>query len=143
MHRIAEQLATRRELDHAAGAHHRDAVGDIIDDREVVRDEEIGEPDLLLQVLQEIEDLRLDGDVERRDRLVADDELGLQRQSARDADALPLTAGKAVRVAVEVLSRLSPPSREGAPRRRGESRPCRCHGSRTARQEWRRPSCAG
>jgi hypothetical protein len=44
-------------------------------DVEVVGDEDVGEPELALQVLEEVEDLRLDGDVERGDRLVADDEL--------------------------------------------------------------------
>ena len=45
--------------------------------REVVRDEEIGEAAAALQVLHQVEDLRLHRDVERRGRLVADQELGL------------------------------------------------------------------
>jgi hypothetical protein len=45
----------------------------------------------------------LDRDVERRDRLVADDQLRVHRQGARDADALPLAAGELVRKAVVVL----------------------------------------
>ena len=53
--------------------------------------------------LQQVEDLRLDRDVERRDRLVGDDQLRLQRQRARDADALALAARELVRVAVVVL----------------------------------------
>ena len=42
---------------------------------QVVRDEQVGEAELVLQVLEQVDDLRLDRDVERRDRLVADDEL--------------------------------------------------------------------
>ena len=68
--------------------------------REVVADEEVGEPELLLQVLEQVDDLRLDRDVERGDRLVADDELRVERQRPGDADALALAAGELVRVAV-------------------------------------------
>ena len=58
------------------------------------------EPELVLQVCKQVDDLRLDRDVERADRLVAHDELGLHRERARDADALPLPARELVRVAV-------------------------------------------
>jgi hypothetical protein len=55
--------------------------------REVVRDEEAREPAALLQVLEQVDDVRLDRDVERRDRFVGDDQAGLERDGARDADA--------------------------------------------------------
>src|SRR5258708_20170158 len=66
-----------------------------------MRDEDVSEAELLLQVLEEIEDLGLDGDVERRHRLIEKEQLRLQRQCPGDPDALPLPARKAVRVAVE------------------------------------------
>ena len=43
VHRVAEQLRRGRELDDAPGAHHRDAVGEVVHHREVVRDEDVGE----------------------------------------------------------------------------------------------------
>ena len=49
---------------------------------------------------QQVQDLRLDRDVERRDRLVADDQARLDGERARDADALALPAGELVRVAL-------------------------------------------
>ena len=98
---IAEQHFARRHLDDLAGAHHHDPVGDIVHHREVVRDEQIGDFELLLQILQQVEDLGLDRDIQRRDRLVADQELGLERQRPRNTDALALTAGETVGVAVE------------------------------------------
>ena len=61
------------------------------------------QPEVALEVAQQVEDLRLDRDVERRHRLVGDDQLRLQRERARDADALALAAGELVRVAVVVL----------------------------------------
>ena len=61
------------------------------------------QPELALEVAQQVEDLRLDRHVERGDRLVGDDQLRLERERARDADALALAAGELVRVAVVVL----------------------------------------
>ena len=50
----------RGDLDDAAAAHDRNPIRDVVDDREVVRNEQIGEPELRLQVDQQIQDLRLD-----------------------------------------------------------------------------------
>ena len=69
--------------------HHGDAVRDVLHDRQVVRDEQVGEVELLLQVLEQVEDLGLDRDVERRDRLVAHDQLGPQGERR----ARPRSAG--------------------------------------------------
>ena len=63
------------------------------DHREVVGDEEVGEVVLPLELAQEIQHLRLDRDVEGRDRLVEDDEARLGRERARHRDALALPAG--------------------------------------------------
>ena len=60
-------------------------------------------PNSRLQVLEQVDHLRLDRHVERGDRLVGDEQLGLQGQRAGDADALALAAGELVRVAVVVL----------------------------------------
>ena len=60
-------------------------------------------PSSPLELLQQVDDLRLDGDVQRGDRLVRDDQLRLQGERAGDADALPLAAGELVREAVVVL----------------------------------------
>ena len=62
----------------------------------------IGEP-MRLQLLEHVDHLRLNGHVQRRDRLVADDELRPGGQGAGDADALALAAGELVGVAVEVI----------------------------------------
>src|SRR4051812_38472765 len=70
-----------------------------------VRDEEVGEAQALLKVEQEIQHRRLHRNVERRYRLVADQDLGLHRQRPRDGDALPLTAGELVRITLHRLRR--------------------------------------
>ena len=67
-----------------------------------MRNEEVSQPKLVLQILQQVHHLCLYRDIERRDRLVTDDHLRLQRQRAGDADPLALTAGELVRIAVGV-----------------------------------------
>ena len=76
-----------------------DAVADVLDHAEVVADEEIREVERALQLHEQVEHLRLDRHVERRDRLVADEELGLDRERAGDADARALAARELVREA--------------------------------------------
>ena len=74
-------------------------------DGEVVGDEQVREAELALELLQQIDDLCLDRDVERGHGLVADDQLGVQRERPGEADPLPLTAGKLVRIPRRGVSR--------------------------------------
>ncbi len=90
--RARVDLLRRPDLDELALVHDRDLVRHRPHDGEVVGDEQVGEPEVPLEVLEEVEDLRLDGDVERGDGLVADDQLGVEREGAGDADALALAA---------------------------------------------------
>ena len=90
----------RPDLDDLAEIHHRDPVADVLDDRKVVGDEQVRQSELRAQVREQVEDLGLDRHIERRDRLVTDDELGLDRERPGDADALPLAAAELVRIAV-------------------------------------------
>ena len=89
-----------RQFDDLAEVHHGHPVGDVADHAEVVGNEQVGEPEPLLQILEKVDDLGLDRHVERGDRFVADDELGLEGEGAGDADALALAAGELVRVSV-------------------------------------------
>ncbi len=73
------------------------------DHAQIVGDEQVRQAELLLEVLEEVENLRLHAHVERRDGLVADDEVGVDRERAGDADALALAAGEFVRVAVVLV----------------------------------------
>ena len=77
--------------------HDHDAVAEGADDLEVVGDEQVAEALLVLQLAQELDDLRLHREVERRRRLVEQDEFGLERDGAGDGDALALAAGELVR----------------------------------------------
>ena len=84
------QLFALRRLDDLAQVHHRDAVADVLHDRKVVRDEEVRDAVLALQIDEQVHHLRLDRHVERAHRLVADDELRAQRQRIGLARALIL-----------------------------------------------------
>jgi hypothetical protein len=75
----------------------------VADDREVVGDEEVGQPELVLELHEQVHDLRLDRDVERGDGLVQDEHLRVQRERPGDPDPLALAAGELVREAVRVL----------------------------------------
>jgi hypothetical protein len=91
-----EDLLGLSELDHASDVHHRHPVADVADDAQVVRHEEVGQPEVGLQVDQEIQDLRLHGDVQGGDGLVGDDQARMHGQGARDADPLALAAAEGV-----------------------------------------------
>jgi len=54
------------------------------------------------QVFEQVENLRLDRDVEGRDHLVTDEELRSHRERSGDRDPLALTAGELTGVAIAV-----------------------------------------
>jgi hypothetical protein len=73
-----------------AFGHHRDPVGDFPHDAEVVGNEQHGHAVPLLQRFQQRENLGLHRHVERRGRLVGDQQLGIIRQRHGDHDARKL-----------------------------------------------------
>ena len=100
--------------------------------------------ELVLELLEQVDDLRLHRDVERAHRLVADDEIGLHRERPRDADALPLPAGELVRIAPHHVGARGPPSRAARRPLVGARRASwRAGGWRCPRPRSRAPSSAG
>ena len=102
MLRRREERRRRPHLHDLSQIHHGHAAADVLDEPQIVRDEEIGELQLLLQIHQQVDDLRLHRDVERRHRLVENHERRVERERPRQADALALAAAELVRVALEV-----------------------------------------
>jgi hypothetical protein len=78
-------------------------IADVVDDAQVMSDEQISQAKAFLEFQEQIEDLRLYRNVQRRDGLVGHDESRIESQSTRDADALPLPAAEPVRKAAHVL----------------------------------------
>ena len=93
-----QHVTHRAELDEFAEAQHRDPVGDLADHAEIVGDEQHGHAALALNVLDQFQDLRLGGHVERGGGLVGDQQHGFEHQRHGDHDALALAARKLVRI---------------------------------------------
>ena len=93
-----------------------DAVGDV-EDAVVVRDQQDGDALLLGEVVHQVDDVAAGLLVERRGRLVGEDDARPRGERARDRDALLLAARELAREVVEPLAeadRLE--HRDGAPR---------------------------
>jgi len=88
-------------LHHLAVVHDHDLLGHIGDDAEIVGDEQEGHAELLLQILDELEDLRLDRDVERGRGLVGDEEGGIAHERHRDHRALAQPARELERIGAQ------------------------------------------
>ena len=101
---LAKTLVGFARFDNLSVLHHDHVVGDAPDNVEVVGDEQHRHAELGLQVFEQLEDLRLHGDVERRRRLVGDQEIGAVGERHGDHHALALTARKLVRIGAEPLS---------------------------------------
>ncbi len=101
MARTQEHVVGRTLFDHARGVHHVHAVGVARHDAEIVRDDHERDVELARQLPHQLQDLRLDRDVERRRRLVGDDELWIAREADGDHHALAHAARKLVRILVE------------------------------------------
>src|SRR5215510_7862984 len=106
-----EQFVRSRGLDDAAEVHDRNPIRDVFDHRKIVRNENVSEGKALAKVGEQVEHLRTNRDIERRNRLVTNNKLRFNCESARDRDALPLSAGKFVRVSLSI-SRVEPDETE-------------------------------
>lgn len=93
----------RADLHHPTQIKHDNPVADEFDNIEIVADEQHRHAEAVTQVLQQVEDLRLYGNVKRRNRFIGDNELGFNGERARDTDALPLAAREFVRKTVGVF----------------------------------------
>ena len=100
MNRVSGDQVRCADLYYLSPIHDGDPAGDVADDWHGVRDEEVGQPEVALQLGKQVDDLGADADIEGRYRLVADDELRAQGQGAGNANALALSAGEFVRIAV-------------------------------------------
>src|SRR6185437_8943123 len=100
MQRPREESARAGELHHAAAVEDEDPIAEPPHDGEIVAHEQDRHAVFALEAGEQIEDLRLHGDIERADRLVANEEPRPEDHRARDARALTLAAGELMRIAV-------------------------------------------
>ena len=100
---VREDLAYRSLLDHAACIHDGDVVGEIGDDREVVRDVQRGDAVLTGERANGGKHVLLSRHVEASRRLVEHDDRRAAGEGHRESDALLLTTRELVRIALEVF----------------------------------------
>ena len=84
-----EDIGLGAKFDEASGVHDSDAIGYVRNDSQIVRDEEHGESELVAQLVEQIENLLLDGDIERGGRLVGNEELRAVDDGHGNHHALP------------------------------------------------------
>ena len=77
----------------------------MLDNVQVVADEEHRKAAFLLQTVQGEEDLHLYRRIQSGDNFVTDEQIGVRKDSARDAYTLALAAGKLMGVAGEKILR--------------------------------------
>src|SRR6516225_3035368 len=97
----AEHLLDWALLDNLAAIHDTDPVRDAAHDAEIMGDEQEAHAKPAPDLREQCEDLRLNGDVQRRGRLVRDEEIRLVGERHRNHDALPLTTRQLMRITVK------------------------------------------
>lgn len=103
MGRVLENVLRRARLHQMAQMQHADRVGNIAHHGKVMGNEQNGAARFLLNVFEQVDHLRLNGNVQRTDGLVGNNELRPHNQGPGDAHALTLAAGQLVRIAVGVF----------------------------------------
>ena len=99
--RVAQDPFGWTLLDDSARPHHDDTIAQQAHHIQIMRHKQIAHAHGLFQVVQQIQDHRLHRNIERRGRLVENDQLGVQRDGARDADAGFLSTLQLMRKAIQ------------------------------------------
>ena len=90
--RIAKEARRRSHFDYPAHVHDVDPLAEMSDYRQIMSDEQDGQPKLIAKVPQDVQDARLHRDIERRHWLVSDEQIRLESQCPGDRNTLPLPA---------------------------------------------------
>ncbi len=91
------------QLNDLSGIHHGNSVRDVLNNAEIMGDEDIGEIELRLEILQQVKDLRLNRYIKGRNRLVCDNQLRSESKRSGNTNSLPLAAAKGIRIALHVV----------------------------------------
>ena len=95
--RCLEHIGDATGLDHLAVLHHADTIGVAAHDLQIVRDQQQRHSALGAQPRQQLQNLRLDGDVQRGGRFVGDQQRRIVGECHRDHDTLSLAARELMR----------------------------------------------
>ncbi|GKX32807.1 MAG: hypothetical protein MnENMB40S_04250 [Rhizobiaceae bacterium MnEN-MB40S] len=105
MLRRREQAVGWRLLNHATGMHDGDMVGGFRNNAEIMTDEHEAHAAFGSQFCKEIEDLRLSRHVQRRGRLIGEQDFRVASQRAGNHHALVLSARKFVWISAQAFTR--------------------------------------
>ena len=94
---IGENEFRRALLNDLSQVHHPDGMAHIPHGRQVMGDEQVGNAQLKLQILEEIHDLGLYGDIEGRYGFIEDNQRGPHDEGSSHGDSLPLTPAEFMR----------------------------------------------
>ena len=109
MLRVAKQLAHRCLFDHLSAIHHHDAIRDARDHAQIMGDPDDRHAQLLAQLFDQLDDLRLNGHVQRRGGFIRDQHFGIASQRNGNHHPLPHAARKLVRVVFQAPSSVGDP----------------------------------
>ena len=98
-----KDIGLTAELDQIARVHDGDAIGNVRDHGEIVRNEKHRQSKFLAQIVEQIENLLLDGDIKRGSRLVGNQQLRTIDNGHGNHDALAHASGELVRIAAGAL----------------------------------------
>lgn len=101
--RVVVKVFGGRDFGHRTEIHYRHPLADVFYHRQVMGDEDIGQAEFALQFFQQVYHLGLNGYVQGRYRLIAEDEFRTYGQGPGNADPLPLAAGKLMGEAAGML----------------------------------------
>lgn len=90
MNRVGINLAGVHNLHNVTQIHHADHIGNIAYNSQIMGDEDVSKTQLFLQRFEQIDHLRLNGNIQGGNRLVADDQFRIACQRAGNPQALTL-----------------------------------------------------
>ena len=94
MLRVVANFLCSTHLNYISKIHNRDIVGNVFNNRKVMRNEYVRHSLFALKLFEKVNDLRLNGNVKRGYGLVANNELRLNRERSCDTNSLLLTTRK-------------------------------------------------
>ena len=96
MERIIKELLLVGKFGDLSQVHYGHPLADMFHNAQIVSDEEIGQAEFFLKIVQQIENLGLNRDVKGRDGFVADYEFWIENQSPGDSYTLSLPSAEFV-----------------------------------------------
>lgn len=101
-----KQALSRCLFNNLAAVHDRNPIGNTGYDSEIVCDQDHGHAELLLQVRHQLQNLCLDGDVERGRGFVSNEDLGVARQRHGNHDPLLHATTQLMGIVIHALARI-------------------------------------